>query len=163
MNPKIQNLIAITSGVTFMALAILYSVNNQRQLDKLNKEYFELFNESFEGRITSVINEYGVHTCMVFIDLNKSTTELYDIRTIQDDYYAVIKNKKAEVIERIIYEAEEKTNAIRENDYFIFDGKKDSAYLYRDNYMIDKWKPSLNDFDFFGSEDNLKSEHKIEQ
>ena len=100
---------------------------------------------------------------MVFIDLNKSTTELYDIRTIQDDYYAVIKNKKAEVIERIIYEAEEKTNAIRENDYFIFDGKKDSAYLYRDNYMIDKWKPSLNDFDFFGSEDNLKSEHKIEQ
>ena len=78
-----------------MALAIIYSINDQSQFEKLNERYFESFNESFEGRITNVVNEYNVHTCLISIELSNSTTEQYDIRETTDDYYAVIKGNRA--------------------------------------------------------------------
>jgi len=145
-----------------MTLAISYSINAQSQLKRLNEEYFESFNESFEGRITNVVNEYDVHTCMLSIELNNSTIEQYDIRESTNDYYVVIKDDRAEVIEHVIYEhdrATESENLIRPNDYFIFDGQKDSAFLFRDNALIKKWKPMINDFELV----TIRNKHKIEK
>ena len=145
-----------------MALAITYSINDQSQLEKLNERYFESFNESFEGRITNVVNEYNVHTCLISIELNNSTTEQYDIRETTDDYYAVIKGNRAEVIEHVIYQHDrtgESENLIRPDDYFIFDGQKDSAYLYRDNELIQNWKPMINDFHLV----TIRNKHRIEK
>lgn len=145
-----------------MTLAISYAINDQRQLEKLNEEYFESFNESFEGRITNVVNEYNVHTCMLSIDLNNSTIEQYDIRESTNDYYVVIKDDRAEVIEHVIYDHDgttESENLIRLNDYFIFDGQKDSAFLFRDNALIKKWKPMINDFELV----TIRNKHKIEK
>ena len=145
-----------------MTLAISYSINDQRQLEKLNEEYFESFNESFEGRITNVVNEYNVHTCMLSIELNNSTIQQYDIRESTNDYYVVIKDDRAEVIEHVIYEHDgttESENLIRPNDYFIFEGQKDSAFLFRDNALIKKWKPMINDFELV----TIRNKHKIEK
>ena len=118
---------AVVSGVVFMTLAIGYSIYDQKKLETLNQDYFGTFNESFEERITNVVNEYEVHTCMLYIDLTNSTTEQYDIREGTDDYYVVIKDDRAEVIEHVIYEHDgttESENLIRPNDYFIFDGQR---------------------------------------
>ena len=145
-----------------MALAIGYSIYDQRQLETLNQEYFDSFNESFEGQITEVVNEYNVHTCLLLIELTNSTTEQYDMREKTNDYYAVIKDDRAEVIEHVIYEHDgttESENLIRPNDYFIFDGQKDSAFLYRDNVLIQKWKPLINDFELV----TFRKKHKIEK
>ncbi len=153
---------AVVSGVVFMTLAIGYSIYDQKKLETLNQDYFGTFNESFEGRITNVVNEYEVHTCMLYIDLTNSTTEQYDIREGTDDYYVVIKDDRAEVIEHVIYEHDgttESENLIRPNDYFIFDGQKDSTYLYRDSVLIQKWKPLINDFELV----TIRKKHKIEK
>jgi hypothetical protein len=162
LNSKRKILIAIIIGVIFMTLAISYSINDQRQLETFNEEYFESFNESFEGQITEVVNEYQVHTCMLYIDLTNATTEKYDVREATDNYYTVIRNNRAEVIEHVIYEHDGTTqskNLIRANDYFIFDGQKDSAFLYRDNELIQKWKPLINDFELV----TIRKKHKIEK
>ena len=157
-----RNLLAVIVGAIFMALAITYSINDQSQLEKLNERYFESFNESFEGRITNVVNEYNVHTCLISIELSNSTTEQYDIRETTDDYYAVIKGNRAEVIEHVIYQHDrtgESENLIRPDDYFIFDGQKDSAYLYRDNELIQNWIPMINDFELV----TIRNKHRIEK
>ena len=99
---------------------------------------------------------------MLYIDLTNSTTEQYDIREGTDDYYVVIKDDRAEVIEHVIYEHDgttESENLIRPNDYFIFDGQKDSTYLYRDSVLIQKWKPLINDFELV----TIRKKHKIEK
>ena len=48
-----------------------------------------------------------------------------------------------------------------EGDYFVFNGQSDSAYLYRQNQLIYKWKPLLGTFDFFGSKGQLREKHKL--
>ena len=162
MDSKRKIAIAVIVGAIFMVLAIAYSMNDQSQLEKLNERYFESFNESFEGRITNVVNEYNVHTCLISIELNNSTTEQYEVRETTDDYYAVIKDNRAEVIEHGIYQherTEESENLIRPDDYFIFDGQKDSAYLYRDNELIQNWKPMINDFELV----TIRNKHKIKK
>ena len=164
MPPKKRLLIIVIVGISFYSLAISFSNYQDRKRDSLNKEYFEQFNESFEGRVTGVTNQFDVHSCILRIDLDKSTTNAYDIRHETDDYYVVIKEDKAEILERVKYAhngTTEQINLFTEGDYFVFNGQSDSAYLYRQNQLIYEWKPMLGTFDFFGSKGRLREKHKL--
>lgn len=164
MTLKKKLLIIVIVEIAFYSIAISFSNYQERKRDYLNKEYFENFNESFEGRVTSVTNQFDVHSCMLRVDLDKSTTNAYDKRNETDDYYVVIKDDKAEILERIKYAhngTTEPFNLFSEGDYFVFNGQSDSAYLYRQNQLIYKWKPLLGTFDFFGSKGQLREKHKL--
>jgi len=83
---------------------------------------------------------------------------------IKEMRQTITKDDKAEILERIKYAhngTTEPFNLFSEGDYFVFNGQSDSAYLYRQNQLIYKWKPLLGTFDFFGSKGQLREKHKL--
>ena len=144
--------------ILFFTLAYLWANYTSDDEQKVNENYFNSFNEYYEGHIYDIVEEFGTHTCMLFLKLDSSTVNNFDIRDTTEYYHTVIKSDSAEVIERIRYgDVGEPENWIRVGDKIIFDGKIDSMYLYHNDTLIERWKPHISTFDLI----NIRNHHRF--
>ena len=134
-------------AILFLTGACYWSKYDSTQEDEINKNYFNAFEDYYEGHIYDIVERFGTHTCLIFLKIDSSTIQQFDIRDTTKYYHVIIKGDTAEIIEDIRYgDAGEPKNWIRVGDKIIFDGKLDSMYLYHDGILIESWKPRISTF-----------------
>ena len=116
-------------------ILILLGVN--RVLDansRHNSEVLSNFNENFWGEIIEIDKEHynksgnlnNREFKLIYLKLHESGTKSYDKRDSSLSIYAVIKEKKAVVIEY-----DEKATNVGVSNFYAYDGAKDSAYHFK--------------------------------
>jgi hypothetical protein len=144
---QLQLTLILIIGILFYTVAYHWSKYESTQEDEINKKYFNAFDDYYEGHIYDIVERFETHTCLIFLKIDSSTIQEFDIRDNTKYYHVIIKADTAEIIENIRYgNAGESKNLIRIGDKIIFDGKLDSMYLYHNGMLIESWKPRISTF-----------------
>jgi hypothetical protein len=125
-----------------MLAGIDYEPRKRQERDKVNREYFDNFNENFQGVIVDIKVpkeklKGGLKQCLIKVKLDYSTTKHYDPRDSLKHFYCVIDYPFAEIIE------EYGGGFISIGDSLTFDGIKDTCYI-----KVNSWaelKPNIID------------------
>ena len=138
VNSNLKNILILISVVAFFIWAMLAGIDHEpkkrKERTKGNKEYFDNFNEDFQGVIIDIkVPEEklkgGLKQCLLKVKLEYSSTKHYDPRDSLKHFYCIIDYPFAEVID------EYNGGIVKIGDSLIFDGIKDTCYIKVNSWL----------------------------
>ena len=144
-----KKLVAVVFVLIALVVMVLFSRAQDREQQLVNDRYKAAYDFYFSGVVVDVANDFGVHRCMLKLELDTSTIANFDVRDTTAYYHAVIDGTDAEVIESIIYDHSEsgQANFIKSGMRYTYYGQVDSAYLYIEDKLLKSWPIQISTFE----------------
>lgn len=142
--------------------AILVVVMVSCDLDKITQKMKDSYDMpimdrpkfNFAGRVEYVNNLRFTYSQVIGLDQVKCDVKNYDPRANHESYFAVIKENKAELLVRNIYN-------IEVGDSLIYDCNTEHVSVLRNGQIVLEFKPITHDNFFYETKKKLKEEHKL--
>ena len=85
-----KKLVALVFVLITLVVMVLFSRARDKEQRLVNDRYKAACNFHFSGVVVDVVNDFDVHRCMLWLELDTSTIANFDVRDTTAYYHAVI-------------------------------------------------------------------------